>query len=135
MTDLDAGRPHESSRADVTLVTRGLTVTAAVDISTESTIVVRPDGEGAAWRTSVKDGDPVELYWVSAHEERTLPARVIDVEPGDEVRWHLAATGPAERSQAGRPCGGASPCRCTCRGPTASWSARPSTSATRVRAE
>ncbi|SDF03076.1 PilZ domain-containing protein [Blastococcus aurantiacus] len=99
MTDPDANRPHESSRADVTLVTRGITVTAAVDVSTEFAIVVRPDGEGTAWKTAVKDGDPVELYWVGAEEERTLPAKIIDVEPGDEVRWHLVATGPAERSQ------------------------------------
>ena len=99
MTDPDASRPHESSRADVTLVARGITVTAAVDVSTEFTIVVRPEGEGTAWKTSVKDGDPVELYWVGAEEERTLPAKIVEVEPGDEVRWHLRATGPAERSQ------------------------------------
>jgi hypothetical protein len=99
MSDPDAGRPHESSRADVTLVKRGITVTAAVDVSTEFTIVVRPEGDGAAWKTAVKDGDPVELYWVGAEEERMLPAKIVDVEPGDEVRWHLAATGPAERSQ------------------------------------
>lgn len=99
MTDSDASRPHESSRADVTLVSRGITVTAAVDVSTEFSIVVRPDGESTAWKTSVKDGDPVELYWVGADEERTLPARIIDVEPGDDVRWHLAPTGPAARSQ------------------------------------
>ncbi|RBY75355.1 hypothetical protein DQ239_16885 [Blastococcus sp. TF02-09] len=95
----DASRPHESSRADVTLVTRGITVTAAVDVSTESTIVVRPEGDGAAWKSSVKDGDPVELYWVGAEEERTLPAKIVDVETGEEVRWHLLPTGPAERSQ------------------------------------
>ncbi len=99
MTDTDANRPHESSRADVTLVARGLTVTAAVDVSNETSIVVRPDGEGSAWKTSVKDGDPVELYWVGGDEERTLPAKIIDVEPGDVVRWHLSPTGPAERSQ------------------------------------
>ena len=61
--------------------------------------MVRPEGDGATWRTAVEDGDPVELYWVGAEEERTLPARIVDVEPGAEVRWHLVATGPAERSQ------------------------------------
>jgi hypothetical protein len=99
MTDGDASRPSESSRADVTLVARGITVTAAVDVSTEASIVVRPDGDGVAWKTSVKDGDPVELYWVGGDEERTLPARIVDVESGEEVRWHLVPTGPAERSQ------------------------------------
>lgn len=99
MTNQDASRPQESSRADVTLVARGVTVTACVDVSTEFTIVVRPDGEGAAWKTSVKDGDPVALYWVGENEERTLPAKITEVEQGEEPRWHLAATGPAERSQ------------------------------------
>ncbi len=99
MSDSDASRPYESTRADVTLVARGITVTAAVDVSTEFTIVVRPDGESTAWKTSVKDGDPVELYWVGAEEERTRPAKIIEVEPGDEVRWHLVPTGPAARSQ------------------------------------
>ncbi|MDT0277993.1 PilZ domain-containing protein [Blastococcus goldschmidtiae] len=74
-------------------------MTASVDVSTEFTIVVRPDGEGTAWKTSVKDGDPVALYWIGANEERTLPAKIVEVEPGEEVRWHLVATGPAERSQ------------------------------------
>lgn len=99
MTEWDASRPLESTRADVTLVTRGITVTAAVEVSTEFSIVVRPEGDGAAWQTSVKDGDPVELYWVGGDEERTLPAKIVEVEPGAEVRWHLVATGPAERSQ------------------------------------
>lgn len=99
MTESDASRPYESTRADVTLVARGITVTAAVDVSTEFTIVVRPDGEGTAWKTSVKENDPVELYWVGAEEERTRPAKVIEVEPGEEVRWHLVPTGPAARSQ------------------------------------
>ncbi len=95
----DASRPEEGSRTDVTLVARGVTVAAGVDVSTEFAVVVRPDGEGAAWKASVKDGDAVALYWISANEERTLPARIVGVEPGEEVRWHLAATGPAERSQ------------------------------------
>lgn len=99
MTDSDAGRPQETSQADVTLVTRGVTVTACVDISTEFLIVVRPNGEGAAWKTAVKEGDPVELYWVGGDEERTLPAKVTEVEDAEEPRWHLVATGPAERSQ------------------------------------
>ena len=99
MTEDGAVRPPESSQADVTLVTRGITVTAGVEVSTEFTIVVRPSGEGTAWKTAVKDGDPVELYWIGGDEERTLPARIIEVEPGEEPLWHLVATGPAERSQ------------------------------------
>ena len=40
--DLDADRPAESSEADVTLVARGITVTACVELSRTSAVVVRP---------------------------------------------------------------------------------------------
>ena len=99
MDDTDGSRPPESSQADVTLVSRGITVTAAVDVSNEFTLIVRPNGEGSAWKESVKLGDPVEVFWVGGYEERTLPAKIAQVETGEEPRWHLAATGPAERSQ------------------------------------
>jgi hypothetical protein len=86
--------------ADVTLVARGITVTASVEVSNEFVIAVRPEGEGTAWKTAVKSGDPVELYWVSGYEERTLPAKIVGVDDDTEqVLWNLQATGPAERSQ------------------------------------
>jgi hypothetical protein len=97
--DMDVNRPPESSEADVTLVARGITVTACVDISNEYALVVRPNGEGSAWKESVKPGDPVEVFWIGGYEERTLPARISEVDTGEDPRWHLAATGPAERSQ------------------------------------
>lgn len=100
MSEANAVRPEVSTSADVTLVARGITVTAAVEVSTEFVISVRPQGEGTAWKSSVKPGDSVELYWVSGYEERTLPAKISGVdEEGDGVLWNLAATGPAERSQ------------------------------------
>lgn len=104
MTDDDtpdpaAARPPEDSRADVTLVGRGVTVDAAVDAATEFGIVVRPVGVGAGWKTAVAPGDEVELYWRSRDGERTLPARIVEVEAGNEPRWHLAATGPAQESR------------------------------------
>ncbi|WP_448625125.1 PilZ domain-containing protein [Geodermatophilus sp. URMC 64] len=99
MSEHDANRPVETSQADVTLVTRGITVTAVVDVSNEFGLVVRPAGEHAAWQTSVSTGDPVEVFWVAGNEERTLPAKMVEVEDGEEPRWHLAPTGPAERSQ------------------------------------
>src|SRR3954451_25262168 len=99
MTEPDLDRPEESSEADVTLVTRGITVTAHVELSRGSLVVVRPAGEGAAWKQAVKPGDRAELYWVGGHEERTLPATISEVEEGVEPRWHLRVTGAAERSQ------------------------------------
>jgi hypothetical protein len=99
MEEMDANRPAECSQADVTLVTRGITVTASVDVSLEYALVVSPQGEGSAWKTAVERGDKVEVFWVAGNEERTLPAKIVEVEAGEEPRWHLAATGPAERSQ------------------------------------
>jgi hypothetical protein len=99
MDDIDANRPAESSEADVTLVARGITVTACVDISNDFALVVRPSGEGSAWKEAVKIGDPVEVFWIGGYEERTLPAKIAGVDAGEDPRWHLAATGPAERSQ------------------------------------
>ena len=100
MSESDPDRPEVSMSADVTLVARGITVTASVEVSNEHVIAVRPQGEGTAWNTSVEPGDSVELYWVAGYEDRTLPARVTGVDDDiDYVVWNLAATGPAERSQ------------------------------------
>jgi PilZ domain len=99
MQETDLDRPEEHSAADVTLVTRGLTVTACVEVSAETGLVVRPTGAGSEWLSIVRPGDVVEVYWVSGYEERTLPARVVQVDSGLETRWALAPTGPAERSQ------------------------------------
>jgi PilZ domain len=99
MTVPEQDRPEESTQADVTLVARGLTATAQVEVSNENTIVVRPLGEGSEWLQAIKPGDPVALYWVSGYEERSLPATITSVEAGEEPLWHLVATGPAERSQ------------------------------------
>ncbi|NYJ06611.1 PilZ domain-containing protein [Petropleomorpha daqingensis] len=99
MDDIDVNRPPECTQADVTLVTRGITVTACVDVSTDYALVVSPQGEGSAWKTALSPGDKVEVFWVAGNEERTLPAKIVEVEDGEEPRWHLAATGPAERSQ------------------------------------
>ena len=98
-TELDAHRPDPSTQADVTLVSRGITVTACVTRSDEFGIVVSPSGSGRSWQDSVKPGDPVELYWVSGYEERTLPAKVASIEYDGESSWHLSPTGQAERSQ------------------------------------
>lgn len=97
MTELDAGRPEASSQADVTLVARGITVTASVEVSTETGLVVRPTTQWSADEPSVAPGDRVEVYWVSGYEERTLPAKISVIE--DELSWRLTPTGPAERSQ------------------------------------
>ena len=98
-TDHDVDRPDASTQADVTLVSRGITVTACVERSDEFGLVVRPSGTVRTWEGSLKPGDPVEVYWVSGYEERTLPATVASIDPAERPSWRLQPTGPAERSQ------------------------------------
>jgi hypothetical protein len=95
--DENLHRPEESGSADVTLVARGVTVTASVDVSSTGLVVVRP---GSGWSPDeIQPGDRVELYWVGGHEERTLGGEVASIEGGPEPRWHIAVSGMAERSQ------------------------------------
>jgi hypothetical protein len=98
MSETDANRPEESTQADVTLVTRGITVTASVDRSDDFALVLRPVANGPASEV-IKIGDAVEIYWVSGYEERTLPAKVAAIDESAEPSWTLRPTGPAERSQ------------------------------------
>lgn len=91
--------PEVSTSADLTLVTRGLTITASIERADELGLVVRPTSGGHAGEVGVKPGDPVELYWRAGYEERTLPAKITEIEDGLSPSWRLRATGPAERSQ------------------------------------
>lgn len=91
--------PEVSTSADLTLVTRGLTVTAAIERADEFALVVRPTAGAHAREVGVRPGDPVELYWRAAYEERTLPAKIIQIEDDESPTWTLQPTGPATRSQ------------------------------------
>src|SRR3978361_2027431 len=85
------------TEADVTLVTRGITVQAAVELSNALALVIRPIAASYARKVGVKEGDKVELFWRDAFEERMLPAEVSSIDDGGSLRWHLTVTGPAER--------------------------------------
>ncbi len=99
MADTHADLPEVSTRADVALVTRGITVTAAVDSSDDAGLDVRPVGTAAAWRASVRPGDRVDVYWTHGCEERRLSATVASVEGIPELVWRLRPTAPPARSQ------------------------------------
>ena len=99
MGEQDVDRPEESVEADVTLVARGITVTASVDESGASVLVLKPMLAALPQDTTVKPGDAVEVYWVRGDEERMLSAAVSDVETVGGRRWHLSVSGPSERSQ------------------------------------
>ena len=97
--DLDrfVDRPEESASADVTLISRGVTVTAHVEVSDTYLVVVRPTGGGArVGQRRIGSGDAVELYWVGGQEERTLAGTVTQLEDGEPTR------GGTSRSPAGR---------------------------------
>jgi hypothetical protein len=99
MGELEFDRPEESGEADVTLVARGITVTASVDESGASMMVLKPMLGTLPRDATVKKGDVVEVYWVRGDEERMLSAAVSDVETVGGPRWYLSVSGPSERSQ------------------------------------
>ena len=100
MIDLDLDRPRMSTSADVTLVSRGVTVTARVEMASAELVVVGPSAGGSEWLAgSVAANDPAELYWIGGEQEWTLKGTVVEVEDGETPLWHIAVTGPAERSQ------------------------------------
>jgi hypothetical protein len=104
MTDPDVdryvNRPEESASADVTVISRGITITAQVEVSDTYLVVVQPTGGGPGWDSAeIQLGDAIELYWVGGQEERTLTGTVSQLEGGADPRWHLAVSGMAQRSQ------------------------------------
>jgi hypothetical protein len=99
MLDQNLDRPEESGFADVTLVSKGITVTASVEVSSTGLVVVRPSADGPPTDEAIQVGDSVELYWIGGEEERTLGGTVSTIEGGPEPLWHLTVSGQAERSQ------------------------------------
>lgn len=95
----DADRPLESTATDITLVTRGITINACVERSGEDYLLLRPTSGAFAREVGVRLGDPVELFWRAGYEERTLPARIVEIHDEESPSWQLRVTGVAERSQ------------------------------------
>lgn len=99
MEEVDLNRPPQGAPADITLITRGLTVSAYVEVSTDAGIVMSPRRDAMAQKIPVSPGDKVEIFWVGSTGELTLPAQVVEVDDGAVPGWHLLATGPTQRSQ------------------------------------
>jgi hypothetical protein len=91
--------PEEQTEAEITLVGRGISVTARVEVVQNDMISVRPSVGEFVEQVVVKVGDVVEVFWKNDEGQRALPAVVTDVEQGAVVRWRMRATGPAEHSQ------------------------------------
>jgi hypothetical protein len=76
MSELDDDRPEASAQADVTLVARGITVTAAVHESSTKLLVLKPMLGSLPRDTAVSE-----------------------VETDRGARWYLSVDGPSERSK------------------------------------
>ena len=91
--------PEEQTEAEVTLVGRGISVSARVEVVQNEYVSVRPSVGEFVDQVVVRVGDAVELFWKTEDSQRALPAEVTDVEQGAVIRWRMRATGPAEASQ------------------------------------
>ena len=91
--------PEEQTEAEITLVGRGVSVSARVEVVQNEFISVRPSVGEFVEQVVVKVGDVVEVFWKTEDAQRALPAEVTEVETGAVVRWRMRATGPAEISQ------------------------------------
>src|SRR3954468_6320453 len=91
--------PEEDAEAEVTLTSRGISVSTRVEQVSSGVIVVRPSAGDFVDRVVVSVGDRAEVFWNVGGETRALPAEVLAVEPGAAPRWRLQVTGPPEVSQ------------------------------------
>jgi c-di-GMP-binding flagellar brake protein YcgR len=91
--------PEEQTEAEITLVGRGISVTARVEVVQNEFISVRPSVGEFVDQVVARVGDAVEVFWKTQEAQRALPAEVTDVEQAAVIRWRMRATGPAEASQ------------------------------------
>jgi hypothetical protein len=91
--------PEEQSEAEVTLTSRGISVSTRVEFVGDGVISVRPSVGDYVEHVVVTVGDSVEVFWKSGEDTRALPAEVLSVDAGAAPRWRLQVTGPAEISQ------------------------------------
>src|SRR6476661_4363149 len=91
--------PEEQTEAEITLIGRGISVSARVEVVHEGFIAVRPSAGDYVDQVVVKPGDAVEVFWKTEDSQRALPAVVTEVEQAAIIRWRMEITGPAEPSQ------------------------------------
>lgn len=91
--------PEEQTEAEITLIGRGISVSARVEVVHEGFIAVRPSVGDYVDQVVVRPADVVEVFWATEDSQRALPAVVSEVEQGAVIRWRLEITGPAEISQ------------------------------------
>jgi hypothetical protein len=91
--------PMQDSEAEISTAARSLSVSARVESSGDTAVVVRPSAGDFVEGTVVRVGEQVSVFWMGPEGGRSLMAEVTTVERGAVPRWHLAVTSPAEETQ------------------------------------
>src|SRR3954465_7748699 len=91
--------PEEDAEAEVTLTSRGISVSTRVQQVSAGVIVVRPSTGDFVDRGVASVGDRAEVFWNAGGGPRALPAEGLAGESGAAPRWRLQVTGPPEASQ------------------------------------
>jgi hypothetical protein len=95
------GVDHPEIRTPVDVEVAGrdeLLLSWVEDLADDDLLVSLPQDRSGR-RTSSEVGEHVVLVWQGPDELRSLPARLLEVLPGDRPRWRLRPTGPATRGQ------------------------------------
>ena len=104
MGDVSDDRPVAGTDVQLTPITRGVSMTGAVESASGatlvgSTLVVRPSAPEMAEKWGIEPGDRIEVFWRTRGLGLALPATVVAVLPGEDACWELRVVGPAEPSQ------------------------------------
>jgi PilZ domain len=91
--------PMQDCEAEISTAARSLSVSARVESSGDTAVVVRPSAGDFIEQTVVRVGEQVSVFWMGPEGGRSLMAEVTTVERGAAPRWHLAVTSPAEETQ------------------------------------
>ncbi|MGY1822542.1 flagellar brake protein [Geodermatophilus sp. SYSU D00079] len=91
--------PMQDSEAEISTASRSLSVSARVESTGPTAVVVRPSAGEYVEQTVVRVGEQVSVFWMGPEGGRSLMAEVTTVQRGAVPRWHLAVTSPAEETQ------------------------------------
>ncbi|HEY0125560.1 MAG TPA: PilZ domain-containing protein [Blastococcus sp.] len=91
--------PEEQTEAEITLLSRGVSVSSRIEVVQDEFISVRPSAGEFVEQVVVQVGDVVEVFWRTEEAQRAMPAVITDVQTGAVVRWRMRMAGPAEVSQ------------------------------------
>ena len=91
--------PVQDGEAEISTAARSLSVSARVESTGPTAVVVRPSAGDFVEQTVVRVGEQVSVFWMGPEGGRSFLADVTTVERGAVPRWHLQVTTPAEETQ------------------------------------